>query len=100
MRAGLDGWFVWAEHGRFAVRIEAVEPIRYLAWRWTPEPGATLESAREVSRTEWLFVPRDDGGTDLHLFESGFRGPREHEMNSSGWDGEVVPALRRVLGEA
>jgi hypothetical protein len=38
-------------------------------------------------------------GTDLHLFESGFTGPDDHRLNDGGWDGDVIPALRRRLGE-
>jgi uncharacterized protein YndB with AHSA1/START domain len=100
MRAGFEGWFVWPSEGRFALRVEAVEPVRYLAWQWAVEPDRSLDEAGEVLRTEWLLIPRPDGGTDLHLLETGFRGPRNHELNGSGWDGDVVPALRRVLGEA
>jgi hypothetical protein len=49
---------------------------------------------------QWALEARADGGTDLHLFESGFSGPRHHEQNGSGWDGDIHPALARVLGEA
>ena len=51
-------------------------------------------------RTEWTLVPREDGGTDLHLFESGFTEPTGFGMNSGGWDSDILPALRRHLGEA
>ena len=56
-------------------RIEAVEPPRYLCWSWATVPEVPLADADQVLRTEWALVPRDDGGTDLHLFESGFTGP-------------------------
>jgi uncharacterized protein YndB with AHSA1/START domain len=97
--AGTDGWFVWPAHGRFAIRVEVVEPPIYLAWRWTTQKGTPLDSAAEVLRTEWALEPRGDGGTALHLFETGFIGPDEFGANSGGWDGDVVPALRRLLGE-
>jgi uncharacterized protein YndB with AHSA1/START domain len=96
---GTDGWFVWPAHGRFAVRIEVVEPLTYLAWRWTPTRDTALSAAAEVLRTEWAFERREDGGTDLHLLETGFIGPDEFGSNSGGWDGDVLPALRRLLGE-
>jgi uncharacterized protein YndB with AHSA1/START domain len=99
VRPGYEGWWVWPTEGRFAMRIEAVEPPAYLAWTWAPEPDVPLERAEQVLRTEWVLVARDDGGTDLHLFESGFRGPRDHELNEQGWDGDVLPGLRRHLGE-
>lgn len=101
IRPGYAGWFVWPnEGGRFGMRIEAVEPPRYLSWTWTPLPEVPVAAAETVLRTEWTLVPRADGGTDLHLFESGFTEPEGFAMNSGGWDGDVLPALRRHLGEA
>jgi hypothetical protein len=77
-----------------------VEAPTYLAWTWTPTPDVALDDAATRLHTEWAFVARDDGGTDLHLLETGFTGPEDHRLNSGGWDGDVIPALRRVLGEA
>lgn len=101
IRPGFEGWFVWPkEGGRFGMRFEAVEPPRYLCWTWTPVPEVPVTEAETVLRTEWTLVPREDGGTDVHLFESGFSEPTGFGMNSGGWDGDVLPALRRRLGEA
>ena len=101
VRAGSEGWFVWPnEGGRFGMRFEAVEPPRYVCWTWTPVPEVPVAAAGEVLRTEWTLVPREDGGTDLHLFESGFVDAEDFESNSGGWDGDVLPALRTHLGEA
>jgi uncharacterized protein YndB with AHSA1/START domain len=100
LRAGAVGWWVWpSEGGRFAVRIEAVEPGVYLAWTWATTPEVALEDADHVLRTEWGFQPREDGGTNLLLLETGFIDPKNQKMNDGGWDGDVLPALRRVLGE-
>jgi uncharacterized protein YndB with AHSA1/START domain len=100
MRPGFEGWWVWpGEGGRFAMRIEAVEAPHYLCWSWTPVPDVPIDEAAEVLRTEWVLVERSDGGTDVHLFESGFDGPEAFGLNSGGWDGDVVPALRRHLAE-
>jgi uncharacterized protein YndB with AHSA1/START domain len=96
---GTTGWWDWPGEGRFAVRIDAVEPPTYLSWTWSTAPDVPIDSAPEVLHTEWLLVARDDGGTDLHLLETGFTGPREFRLNDAGWDGDVIPALRRVLGE-
>jgi uncharacterized protein YndB with AHSA1/START domain len=101
IRAGFEGWWVWpSEGGRFGMRIEAVEPPRYLCWTWTPAPGVAVADADQVLRTEWTLVPRADGGTDLHLLETGFTDATEFGQNSGGWDGDVLPGLRRHLGEA
>ena len=62
--------------------------------------GGPARDAETVLRTEWTLVPREDGGTDLHLFESGFTEPTGFGMNSGGWDDDILPALRRHLGEA
>ena len=100
MTPGADGWFEWPSEGRHAVRIEAVEPPVYLAWLWTIERDTPLAEAREVLRTEWVFWPTDDGGTELRLLETGFMGPENHGQNSIGWDVDVAPILRAHLGEA
>jgi uncharacterized protein YndB with AHSA1/START domain len=98
MEAGTEGWFTFPEHGRHAVRIEVVEPPRYLAWRWTAdETDVPLAEARQPLVTEWTLTSRDDGGTTLQLMESGFTGPAAHGDNTGGWDGEVLPGLVRLV---
>ena len=100
IRPGFEGWFAWPTEGRFAMRIERVEPPTYLAWRWTTAPGVPFDEATEVLRTEWAILPREGGGTDVHLLETGFRGPKNFGENTTGWDTDVEPILRRHLGEA
>jgi uncharacterized protein YndB with AHSA1/START domain len=99
IREGYEGWFNWPSEGRFAMRIDRVEPPTYLAWRWSMQRDVPLEASREVLRTEWAIIPRPDGGTDVHLFETGFRGPENYRQNSDGWDSDVAPLLGRHLGE-
>jgi uncharacterized protein YndB with AHSA1/START domain len=98
-REGFAGWFAWPREGRYAVRIDRVEPPTYLAWRWTTRPDVAFEEADEILRTEWALASRPDGGTDIHLLETGFRGPDAHRQNGAGWDDDVAPVLRRHLGE-
>lgn len=100
VRAGFQGWWEWPGMGRFGMAFDAVEPMSYLAWRWTTVAEVPVEDADQVLRTEWALVPRSDGGTDLRLLETGFTKPDDHRMNDGGWDGDVLPTLRRVLGEA
>ena len=100
IRAGAEGSWLWpSEGGRFAYRIEAVEAPRYLCWSWVGAPNVSLEDADQVLRTEWVLVPREDGGTDLHLLETGFTGPDSMRENEGGWE-QVIPSLRKHLGEA
>jgi uncharacterized protein YndB with AHSA1/START domain len=99
IRPGFEGWFAWPTEGRYAMRIERVEPPTYLSWRWTTKQGVSFDETDEILRTEWALMPSDDGGTVVHLLETGFRGPDNHRLNSSGWDSDVSPALGRHLGE-
>jgi len=100
IRAGAEGSWPWpSEGGRFAYRIEVVEPPRYLCWSWVPTPDVSLDEADQVLRTEWVLVPREDGGTDLHLLETGFSGPGSMHDNEGGWE-QIVALLRAHLGEA
>jgi uncharacterized protein YndB with AHSA1/START domain len=97
---GAEGWMDWpGEGGRFAIRFEAVEPPGYLCWTWVTDANVPLDEASQVLRTEWLLTPRADGGTDLTLLETGFTTEREQAMNDGGWDADILPALRRLLGE-
>lgn len=98
VRVGWEGWFSFPEHGRHAVRIEAVEPPRYLSWRWNAdEPDVSLAEARQPLVVEWLLTEREGGGTTLQMMESGFTGPGAHADNTGGWDGEVLPGLVRLV---
>ena len=99
IRPGFEGWFAWPTEGRYAMRIERVEPPTYLAWLWTTKPDVTMQDADEILRTEWALMPSDDGGTVVHLLETGFRGSENHRSNSHGWDTDVAPLLSKHLGE-
>ena len=95
---GWEGWFDFPEYGRHAVRIEVVEPPRYLAWRWTAdEPDVPLADVRQPLVTEWLLEERGGGGTVLQLMESGFTGPKKYEDNTAGWTDDVLPNLVRLV---
>ena len=100
IRPGYEGWFAWPTEGRFAMRIERVEPPIYLSWRWTTKPGVPYDQADEILLTEWALMPGEDGGTVVHLLETGFAGPDNHRLNTKGWDTDIEPILRRHFGEA
>jgi len=96
LRAGGDGAMIWDNHGRYAVRVEEVDPPRRLVWSWVHEPGVQVDDAPST-RVEWTLTSREDGGTTLHLFESGFLTDLHHGQNTEGWDaelGELVDLLR------
>jgi uncharacterized protein YndB with AHSA1/START domain len=85
---GAEGWFGWQQHGRFAVRVEELEPPRRFVWSWVHEAGKRLDEA-PATRVEWTLTPRPDGGTTLHLRESGFRTLEHHRQNTQGWEEEL-----------
>ncbi len=88
LEPGHNGYLSWQKYGRFAVRIEAVEAPRSLAWRWTSRADTPIE-ADNSTLVEWELRPRDDGGTTLLLRESGFQTPESWKENNEGWDEEL-----------
>ena len=88
LRPGGDGAMTWEEHGRFAVRVEEVDPPHRLVWSWVHEAGVAFEDAPST-RVEWTLSPREGGGTTLHLRESGFLTDKHHEENTGGWEEEL-----------
>jgi uncharacterized protein YndB with AHSA1/START domain len=89
LRPGGAGAMTWEEHGRFAVRVEAVEPPTRLVWSWVHEPDVDFEDA-PATRVEWLLTEREGGGTTLRLVETGFRTELHHKQNTGGWDEELA----------
>ena len=82
------GWFGWERHGRFAVRVEAFEPPRFMAWRWAREADKPLDET-DTTLVEWTLTPRGDGGTTLYLRETGFKREEYRQGNNTGWDHEL-----------
>ncbi len=96
LRPGGDAAMTWEDHGRYAMRVEDVDPPRRLVWSWVHEPGVAFEDA-PATRVEWTLTPRDDGGTTLRLRETGFRTDLHHRQNTEGWDEELAE-LTTLLG--
>ena len=88
LEVGSVGWFGWEKHGRFAMRVEALDPPNRFAWRWSRDPGTEIDDG-VTTLVEWTLIPRADGGTTLKLRESGFVRPEDREMNSGGWTEEL-----------
>lgn len=85
---GGEGWFGWESHGRFAMRIEAFDPPKHLAWRWAREADMPLAESHSTL-VEWNLVRREDGGTTLLLKESGFATEKSRQENAGGWKQEL-----------
>lgn len=97
LRVGGAGRFEWDEHGWVAIRVEAVEAPRYLAWSWANQPDRAIE-ATDATLVEWWVDPDERGGTVLRVRESGFVRPEHRAGNESGWTSELAE-LTRLLGE-
>jgi uncharacterized protein YndB with AHSA1/START domain len=65
LRPGGRGRFFWAGHGNFEIRVEAVDPPRYLAWRWGEGSVPTLDDPAQTTLVEWWVEPAPAGGTDV-----------------------------------
>ncbi len=89
LEPGFEGAIVWENHGSFAVRVEEVQPPRRLVWSWVHEPGVPFTEA-PATRVEWTLAERPDGGTTLHLRESGFRTDEHFGQNTEGWAEELA----------
>jgi len=88
LRPGGSGWFGWKKHGRFAVRVEVVEPPHRLAWRWSHEPDIPLGEGPSTL-VEWRLTARPGGGTLLELRETGFETRQHWQENTQGWKSEL-----------
>ena len=87
-QVGSDAWLFWEGYGKFAARCEVSEPPRYLVWRWARTPDVPMDESH-TTLVEWTLTPREDGGTTLHLKESGFEHEKSCQENDSGWDSEL-----------
>jgi uncharacterized protein YndB with AHSA1/START domain len=91
------------EYGRYPLRIERIDPQRYVSYRWaTTFPG---EEPREGNSTlvEFTLVPEGDE-TRLRVVESGFAelaAPEDTrrtslEGNTEGWASELDELKKRA----
>jgi uncharacterized protein YndB with AHSA1/START domain len=89
----------------FEIAVEAVEPLRRLAFRWHPfaiDPA--VDYSREPPTRVELELEEADGGTRLRITESGFdRIPPErraaaYAANDGGWEHQARLVARYVHG--
>jgi uncharacterized protein YndB with AHSA1/START domain len=98
LEPGVDGQFFWENHGSYAFRLEAVEPMTRLVWRWARDADTPLAET-VATKVEWTLETNPDGGTTLRLCESGFVRPEDHEGNSKGWDAELQELVELLSEE-
>ena len=83
-----EGWLVWHEHGRYAIRMEAYEPPYRVVWRWARQSETEL-AAGPTTTVEWRVEETASGGTILHLREHGFLTKKDRGQNVMGWEHEL-----------
>lgn len=88
LRVGGEGALIWKNHGRFAVRVEELEPTRRFVWRWARKPDVPLDESPSTL-VEWTITPSPNGGTILEMRESGFETLEAREDNVKGWNAEL-----------
>ncbi len=87
-RPGSFGWLEWDKHGRYPLRVEAVEPPHRISWSWSHDAGLEFDPDQSTL-VEWTLTEREQGGTLLELRESGFRTEAAYEENQDGWTAEL-----------
>jgi uncharacterized protein YndB with AHSA1/START domain len=84
------------EHVTIEMLVERIEPERYFAYRWHPNPlDPTVDYAAEPTTLVEFTLEETDGGTAITIVESGFdriplaRRAEAFRMNEQGWAGEI-----------
>jgi uncharacterized protein YndB with AHSA1/START domain len=92
-------------HGRFQVRVVAVEPQSYAAFRWRSD-GVTRDVDGPTTLVEFWIDDNADGGVTVRVAESGFEEldsteevrRTNYDGNATGWPTELAALARAVSG--
>ena len=103
---GAGGQLRFASHRTFTLRVEAVEPMRRFAYRWTGVQGDTPPSANSLL-VEFTLA-EEAGGTRLRVVESGFENldwsdaeiAKYADDHNSGWNMYLGRLRDLVAGSA
>ena len=100
LRPGGAAVFDWGPDGRHEAVVEAVEPPRRFAYRWSLAAGVPFGEG-PTSLVEFTLAEVPDG-TRVRVVESGFAsipdGPKRWAENVEGWRHELGE-LAKLLGE-
>ena len=96
----------WEEHGTARARVEAVEPPRRFAYRWTAHHAREEEPAEGNSTLVEFTLEPEDGATLLRVVESGFAAlattdeqrKGNYDDNVDGWK-QVLPRIDAYVGQ-
>jgi uncharacterized protein YndB with AHSA1/START domain len=107
LRPGGAVSLTWREHGTVHGRVERVEPMSLVSYRWLAGADREEEPTPENSTLIEFTLAEDGGATRLRVVESGFDGlamseeekRRQVEGNTEGWQietAELAEYARRV----
>jgi uncharacterized protein YndB with AHSA1/START domain len=90
-------------HGRYQVRVVAVEPQSYAAFRWRSD-GATRDVDGPTTLVEFWIDDDPGGGVTVRVVESGFEEldsteevrRANYDGNATGWPTELAALARAV----
>jgi hypothetical protein len=70
---------------------------RRFAWRWVTTPDTPEAGAAQTLLTEWRVEAGADGGSVVHLHETGFDGRHDWDVNRIGWSDDLFPRIRALV---
>ncbi len=105
--AGAIGTLFWEGYGAVPVRIEEIDPLRLVSYRWSNDDaaGSLPAAVDEATSTVFTFTlePTADG-TQLTVVETGFDRTSDPmgnlESHREGWDGELDKLIALVEAAA
>ena len=100
---GANGVFSFEGYGDFPVRIEQLDPLRSISYRWGNDNAASTGSIDEDHSTVFRFTLEPvDGGTRLTVVETGFDTLTDPaasmEGNRGGWNSELDELVAYLEG--
>jgi uncharacterized protein YndB with AHSA1/START domain len=99
---GTRGVFSFEGYGDFPVEVEAIEPMRMIAYRWGNELGAPVALESAASTLFRFTIEGIEGGTQLTVVETGFEATANPaarmEDNRGGWTSELDELVAYLEG--
>lgn len=98
LRPGGGGWMEFDGYGRISIRVETVDPERFLSIRWATTPDVAIDDG-PTTLLELTLTPTKDGGTRLHLRERSFTDQAARFENIEGWVHELGDLMDHLATE-
>jgi uncharacterized protein YndB with AHSA1/START domain len=102
LEPGGTGEWTFEGYGTAPIRIEAVEPMRAVTYRWGSDGDAELLEGRSTVFT--FTLEPVEGGTRLHVVETGFENLADPQAglqgNQEGWTTQLDKLVAYLEGDA